>query len=115
MFKCWQLIYIFERKDLQKFTFLKEKIVKQNKSGSWLWPVGPLCHFWLQGHQSLAGPPSLVYFRGQSPETLSLGLSNQENANSFRKEGDSGGVGKRTQVPAPQARAPLSSVSAPGP
>lgn len=79
--------------------------MKQNKSGSWLWPVGPACHFWLQEHQALPGPPSLVYFRGQSPETLSTGLSNQMNPNSFRKEGDSGGVGTRAWVPAPQTRA----------
>ena len=47
--------------------------------------------------------PFLVHFRGQNPESLGTGLSNQMEANPFREEGDSGGTGTGTWVCAPQA------------
>lgn len=52
------------------------------------------------------GPFFLVHFRGQNPENLAAGLSNQMEPCPFREKGDSGGARKRTWVCAPQARDP---------
>lgn len=52
------------------------------------------------------GPFFLVHFRGQNPESLTAGLSNQMEPSPFREKGDSGGAGTRIWVRAFQARDP---------